>query len=99
MANNSLLARFNALNAFFVGPLPGPTMKCGCPVMPPTHPRHLAQRLKASLLTGTRPQTHTYMSRLGKEPDYLKIGPLNSLTFSFKHLLWPFIRDLSLKLA
>ena len=25
-----------------------------------THPRHLAQRLKAAHLTGTRPQTHTF---------------------------------------
>ena len=47
-------------NVLFVGPLPGPTMKCGCPVMPPTHPRHLAQRSKAALPTVPRPQTHTF---------------------------------------
>ena len=27
---------------------------------PPTHPRHLAQRLKSALLTVPRPQTHTF---------------------------------------
>ena len=47
----------------FVGPLPGPTMKCVCLVTSTTHPpspRHLAQRLKAALPTLPRPQTHTF---------------------------------------
>ena len=52
----------------FVGPLPGPTMKCVCLVHhpptthppPPTHPRHLAQRSNSALLTVPHPQTHTF---------------------------------------
>ena len=48
----------------FVGPLPGPTMKCVCLVHHPptttTHPRHLAQRSNSALLTVPRPQTHTF---------------------------------------
>ena len=47
------------LSFIFVGPLPGPTMKCVCRP-PTTHPRHLAQRLKAALQTVPRLQTHTF---------------------------------------